>query len=79
MATVQTGPGHAHHRGQSRHRAEGTLILDAAKALNIRHPDLLLAPGRWHPLPSAEVPGRGREVRNLQPACAVYVAEGMVV
>lgn len=65
--------------GQSVTVPKGTLILDAAKALNIdipifcSHPKM--APVAVCRMCLVEI----EKMRNLQPACAVYVAEGMVV
>ena len=65
--------------GQSVTVPKGTLILDAAKSLNIdipifcSHPKM--APVAVCRMCLVEV----EKMRNLQPACAVYVAEGMVV
>jgi len=65
--------------GQSVTVPKGTLILDAAKALNIdipifcSHPKM--APVAVCRMCLVEV----EKMRNLQPACAVYVADGMVV
>ena len=79
MATVQTDQVTLTIDGQSVTVPKGTLILDAAKAINIdipifcSHPKM--APVAVCRMCLVEV----EKMPKLQPACAVYVAEGMVV
>jgi NADH-quinone oxidoreductase subunit G len=79
VATVQTDQVTLTIDGQSVTVPKGTLILDAAKSINIdipifcSHPKM--APVAVCRMCLVEV----EKMRNLQPACAVYVAEGMVV
>ena len=79
MATVQTDQVTLTIDGQSVTVPKGTLILDAAKAINIdipifcSHPKM--APVAVCRMCLVEV----EKMPKLQPACAVYAAEGMVV
>jgi NADH-quinone oxidoreductase subunit G len=79
VATVQTDQVTLTIDGQSVTVPKGTLILDAAKAINIdipifcSHPKM--APVAVCRMCLVEV----EKMPKLQPACAVYVAEGMVV
>jgi NADH-quinone oxidoreductase subunit G len=79
VATVQTDQVTLTIDGQSVTVPKGTLILDAAKALNIdipifcSHPKM--APVAVCRMCLVEV----EKMPKLQPACAVYVADGMVV
>ena len=79
MATVQTDQVTLTIDGQSVTVPKGTLILDAAKAINIdipifcSHPKM--APVAVCRMCLVEV----EKMPKLQPACAVYVTEGMVV
>src|SRR5438552_15357886 len=78
MATVQTDQVTLTIDGQSVTVPKGTLILDAAKAINIDIPifcsHLKMAPVAVCRMCLVEV----EKMPKLQPACAVYVAEGMV-
>jgi len=79
MATVQTDQVTLTVNGQSVTVPKGTLILDAAKKVGIdipifcSHPKM--APVAVCRMCLVEV----EKMPKLQPACAVYVAEGMVV
>jgi len=79
MATVQTDQVTLTVNGQSVTVPKGTLILDAAKKIGIdipifcSHPKM--APVAVCRMCLVEV----EKMPKLQPACAVYVAEGMVV
>ncbi len=79
MAAVQTDQVTLTIDGQSVTVPKGTLILDAAKSIGIdipifcSHPKM--APVAVCRMCLVEV----EKMRNLQPACAVYVADGMVV
>jgi NADH-quinone oxidoreductase subunit G len=79
MAAVQTDQVTLTINGQSVTVSKGTLILDAAKALGIdipifcSHPKM--APVAVCRMCLVEV----EKMPKLQPACAVYVADGMVV
>src|SRR5205814_3344295 len=79
MATVQTDQVTLTIDGQSVTVPKGTLILDAAKTIDIdipifcSHPKM--APVAVCRMCLVEV----EKMPKLQPACAVYVAEGMVV
>jgi NADH-quinone oxidoreductase subunit G len=79
MATVQTDQVTLTINGQSVTVAKGTLILDAAKSIGIdipifcSHPKM--APVAVCRMCLVEV----EKMPKLQPACAVYVADGMVV
>src|SRR2546423_2409062 len=79
MATVQTDQVTLTVNGQSVTVPKGTLILDAAKSVGIdipifcSHPKM--APVAVCRMCLVEV----EKMPKLQPACAVYVAEGMVV
>src|SRR5437870_11297614 len=79
MATVQTDQVTLTVNGQSVTVPKGTLILDAAKKIGIdipifcSHPKM--APVAVCRMCLVEV----EKMPKLQPACAVYVADGMVV
>src|SRR5439155_21198019 len=79
MATVQTDQVTLTVNGQAVTVPKGTLILDAAKKIGIdipifcSHPKMAPVAGCRMCLVEVD------KMPNLQPACAVYVAEGMVV
>ena len=79
MATVQTDQVTLTVNGQSVTVPKGTLILDAAKKIGIDIPIFCslpkMAPVAVCRMCLVEV----EKMPKLQPACAVYVAEGMVV
>ena len=79
MATVQTDQVTLTIDGQSVTVPKGTLILDAAKAVNIDIPIFCSHP-KMEPVAVCRMClVEVEKMPKLQPACAVYVAEGMVV